>query len=424
MSINKQLWLIILFNLLAFISHPVMALTDQQKKMLDQLDQLDQLDHLDFIDQNEKANKCIFARDFDCAEKSIVKAAKSISNSQDKNELRITQQNLGKERQLKADEEKAEKERLLAEERRRERLERERIAQQEYEEEKRQHDANMKGLLAIAAGTYVGYSARNYSPEQQSRLVESAERSVMNGNSSELDSTSNQVISERQKQHNAQMQEIAEQNRRAAEAKREREQREAERNEREAERRRDAARERDGVQHLAEVREQNEADALKRRTEEELRAQQERAQKRKEEERHNQELRDSNERKRVADAEAAKKKAEAAAAKLAEQQAEKQAREQYLLAMQSGIRLGVKNCYGQYEVGGTKPKVKPEVVPCIDVHYRARCEGSAVNYDGVHKNFIGFDVGCFGDTATISPKPACPVNQLHVEVVEVRTCGG
>lgn len=119
-----------------------------------------------------------------------------------------------------------------------------------------------------------------------------------------------------------------------------------------------------------------------------------------------------------------RKKNEAAASRLAEQQAEKQAVVQYLRAVQSGIRLGVKNCYGQYEVGGTLPKIKPEVVSCIDVYYRARCEGSAANYGGVIKNFTGFDAGCFGDTATISPKPDCPVSQVHVSVDEVRKCGG
>ena len=93
--------------------------------------------------------------------------------------------------------------------------------------------------------------------------------------------------------------------------------------------------------------------------------------------------------------------------------------------MRSGIRLGVKNCFGSYEVGGNRPNIKPEAVGCINVHYRARCAGSMVNYDGIHKNFIGGGPGCFGDTSTISPKPACPAEQVSVEVIDVRPgCGG
>lgn len=123
MGICKRLWFTILVSLMIFATLPAMSMTpQQQKKMLDQLDQLDQmekLDHFDFSDLAAKADACTHARDFNCAEKNIAKASKSISSSQDKKALQELKRNLVAERKA-AEEERLAEELRLAEARRRE----------------------------------------------------------------------------------------------------------------------------------------------------------------------------------------------------------------------------------------------------------------------------------------------------------------
>jgi len=235
MNVNKGVWLTIVLNLMTvtFLPESVMAeLTDQQKKMISQLDQLDQLDHLEFMAQSDKANACIRARDYACAEKKITKAAKYAINSKDKTALRLVKQNLAAERRLEQEERTA-----AAEQARQIRLAEERSAREAEERRRREQRAQedsgptlLRGALAIAAGTYVGNAARNYSPEQQTRLMESTMKGVLNGNMDELHSTSNQVMAEREQEHNVKMRQIREQREReerAAQARKEREERAA-----------------------------------------------------------------------------------------------------------------------------------------------------------------------------------------------------
>ena len=129
----------------------------------------------------------------------------------------------------------------------------------------------------------------------------------------------------------------------------------------------------------------------------------------------------------LAAAERARKKAEAEAAKKAEQEAEEQAKREYLVALARGTQLKARTCpggEGQYYVVGLLPKIKPEKVDCVDLHYRARCEGHANYIDGVGKTFLGIATDCFmGDTYKIEPKPACPLAQLQITVKEIRACG-
>lgn len=129
----------------------------------------------------------------------------------------------------------------------------------------------------------------------------------------------------------------------------------------------------------------------------------------------------------LAAADRARKKAEAEAARKAEQDAEEQARRDYLVALARGTQLKARTCpggEGQYYVVGLLPKIRPEKVDCVDLHYRARCEGQATTIDGVGKTFLGIATDCFmGDTYKIEPKPACPLAQLQVTVKEIRACG-
>ena len=110
--------------------------------------------------------------------------------------------------------------------------------------------------------------------------------------------------------------------------------------------------------------------------------------------------------------------------KLAEQQAEKLERAQYLQSIKTGTRLVATMCpggEGKYYATGTRPRIKPEVVSCVDVRFRAYCPGSVQYSEGLAHIFVGM-AGCFGDTYEITPTPGCKVDQVRVEVVEASEC--
>ena len=115
------------------------------------------------------------------------------------------------------------------------------------------------------------------------------------------------------------------------------------------------------------------------------------------------------------------------ATKKAEQAAQQQAEQAYLKKVAAGVKLVATKCpdnEGHYYATGSMPKIRPEVVGCIDVHYQAICPGSRIAIEGVAKNFIGMS-GCFGDTYQIAPKPACAVKDVPIRVVDVRPgCSG
>lgn len=119
-------------------------------------------------------------------------------------------------------------------------------------------------------------------------------------------------------------------------------------------------------------------------------------------------------------------KAQAARQKAQEEANEKREQADYLRALESGTKLYARKCpdgEGKYYMVGKRPKIKPEKVGCVDVHFEARCPGSARGSTGVSKNFLGIATDCFmGDTTTIEPKPACPVDQVSVLVRSIRPC--
>lgn len=134
-------------------------------------------------------------------------------------------------------------------------------------------------------------------------------------------------------------------------------------------------------------------------------------------------------RERAADeAEARTQRAQEKADRLAKQQADKDAAEKakadYLVALLQKTTLRVRNCYGKYSVVGVRPSIKPELVACVDVHYRARCTDGHEYTRGVGKNFVGMGTDCFtGDTYELAPKPMCPVEKVQVEATAMRPCG-
>lgn len=395
---NRKHWLLnfILLSLLASVAAAAIAMDASLLELLEMSDQIDKSEKQDFHAALDRANACTRARNFACAESELAKAKKVANGGQDKKMLLASLDGLASEKQQLANEKIQEEKARLAqleqeeEDRRREKRERREQEQEEREQAQAERAAEERESTRQA---WMGFAQH---VTQKFDEVGALNRNV----------------------HFQTMAAIEDSKRAAAQQEAERRRARAEQDRLDEDRRRNAERKRADTQRLAQVQERDETNARNKREADAARVQQEREQKRIEDERRNQEARDSMERKRVAEAEAARQKAEAAAARLAEQQAEQRAQEQYLQAMKNGIRLGVKNCFGQYEVGGTMPKAK-EVVSCINVHYRARCEGSTASYDGIFKNFTGFDAGCFGDTSTISPKPACPAAQLRIDVTEV-----
>ena len=104
----------------------------------------------------------------------------------------------------------------------------------------------------------------------------------------------------------------------------------------------------------------------------------------------------------------------------------REARDGYLLAMTRGIKLAARTCpdgRGKHYIVGTRPEIKPEVVGCIDVQYRAVCVGARESVEGSVHNFVGASTDCFfGDAAEISPTPSCKAAQVSVKVTSVTAC--
>ena len=110
------------------------------------------------------------------------------------------------------------------------------------------------------------------------------------------------------------------------------------------------------------------------------------------------------------------------AAKKAEAEKKQNDKANYLQNFAIGTRLKAIACYGETSVVGVAPKIRPEVVGCVDVHYRAQCEDSAAYVDGIANNFVGMSMSCFGDTYRVEPKPACASERVRVTVREARAC--
>ncbi|MBX9959315.1 MAG: hypothetical protein K2Y15_04200 [Burkholderiaceae bacterium] len=118
------------------------------------------------------------------------------------------------------------------------------------------------------------------------------------------------------------------------------------------------------------------------------------------------------------------RKARREAEKKAEAEAKARAEQDYLQRLAAGTRMGAKNCYGEQHVMGAMPNIKPKTVACIDMHFRAYCQGShpGVAYQGVLKNMVSMGTGCFGDTVEIKPKLGCKAEDIRVEVTQARPC--
>lgn len=164
MNINGWIYPGLFLCVLLFSALPATAMTNEQKRMLDQLDQLDRLE---FSEHEEKANACIRARDFGCAEKKLADAAKFVSSSRDKDILQELHQKLAAERRVAQEEarrreEEAERERQEARRREEEdERERRRQAEREADEESPSTAAMFGAVLNTFATTYNQQTARD-----------------------------------------------------------------------------------------------------------------------------------------------------------------------------------------------------------------------------------------------------------------------
>lgn len=125
--------------------------------------------------------------------------------------------------------------------------------------------------------------------------------------------------------------------------------------------------------------------------------------------------------------EAARKRVvEQTAARAAARAEDAAAERKYLEAVRAGTTLSARKCpdgEGRYYVVGIRPKISPQVVACVDLHYRAQCAGSRSFSSGVGNNFSGISTSCYiGDTYKIDPTPPCPIEQVTVTAVKVTAC--
>ena len=130
--------------------------------------------------------------------------------------------------------------------------------------------------------------------------------------------------------------------------------------------------------------------------------------------------------KQAADDKRRRDEAQAKAEREAKALSDKLAKDSYLRTVARGMRLRATTCMdgeGKHYMVGIRPSVKPELVSCIDVRFRAVCEGSQQGSQGLARNFLGASTDCWmGDTVEINPKPACKASEVKVEVVSVSEC--
>lgn len=400
------------------------AAADSRQQMLKRLEQLDRLDRADFLDGLDEAGQCTAKRNFSCAEASLQRIKPLARSTDDERLFALASNGLQREKNQVAQEERAQRE----EEERAEREERRLIAEEERaqraaaEEEKRRALQYGLNSMAIAMG------GKNLRPEQLNTLMEANKRDYeQGGNGSNLQSSLNKMKADNERRLQESQQQI-----RAQQVQRQREQEEL---------RQATARQRASVQPAVNSAATSagavttaSATALAASRRQEEMARQERAEQQLLE-RKNQEaaaaVAEQERQKKLAqekadrEARLAAEKAEREAKKVAEKAAADRARQEYLQAMSTGITLRARTCPGPgYYIVGIRPRIKPEVVSCIDIRYGTRCPGERSYTEGVGKNFLGASTDCFmGDTYEVLPRPACPADQVEVKVISVEGCG-
>lgn len=413
-SIHKHLLFVLL---IALAPHSLNAAT--QEEMIKRMEMLDKMDRMDLMEGLDKANACTRKRNFSCTEKELNQVRSLIKNSTDKKLYDLAQQNMTDEKAIIAEEirYKKEQERLQREEE--DRLERQRereLAAQRRQQEEENRARNLQFAMGAAA---LAATSKHMTQDQINRSMEALKNDYSSGsrNSQIFLQSLNQTKQENQQRHDQKMQEIREQQAR--------QQREQDRLRRQAaEYAREQQQERDRQSRLAESRIQEQKDQAERKKAElEARAKQE-AQER---ERQAQIKKEQAERERLAEQRRLEQQREnerREAEKIAQKEAAAKAKQDYFAQQKRDTRLWALKCFGDYYVNGSRPRVKPEVVACVDVYFDARCNSSNhTQTRGKISNFVGVGDGCyFGDTGKME-KLSCEAENIVVTVTDVRTCG-
>ena len=115
---------------------------------------------------------------------------------------------------------------------------------------------------------------------------------------------------------------------------------------------------------------------------------------------------------------------------VARQESEKaakiQAQSQYLAEVKRQFRLKATTCpdgEGKYYAVGVNPNIKPQVVACYGIQFRAQCRGGGISAYGGTKHFASMSASCFaGESVVMEPKLACKPEDVQITVTEVTPC--
>jgi len=391
---------------------------DDFDELLRMSEQLDELDQQDFEHAITAAENCVFARDFACVARNLTKATKLVSGQAGKDAIQSVNNLVAEERQAMRREEelRVAEARALREEKEAREAE---IEQAALDDKCYERCSQPNQLRQCREGRLDYFRCEDDDGGGQDNSIGAGIIAGVNSalqGKAQIDAIHNRAMAAFQAQ--------AEERRRlqAEQRERDRAQREANRRVLLEQRERETAARQQQQQANSDARQREMAQLQERQRRESA----EREQKIREQARQQEAA--AREEKRVAEAATAKAAREQAAAdrqaKLAADKAASADRARaYLQSVASKTKLLARNCYGGTYVVGIRPKVSPEEVACIDVHYRARCAGSDAFTDGVGKNFVGIGTDCFsGDTFEVKPKPACLAQEVDVTVRAVTSC--
>lgn len=426
------------FNYLPKVILPVLvvlcstAIADNSRQqLLDRLALLEKLDRADFLNGLEEANQCTGKRNFSCADNGLQRIKPLLRNADDEKLFALAMQNLQREKNQVAEENRLQREaeQLAARERQRlidaEEAEERRQQRAAAEEEKRR--AIQYGINSVA----IAAASKNLDRGQLNTLMEANARDYQEGgNGRNLQASFDKLKADNERRFQENQQKIREQ-----QAERRREQAAVQRA-LEEQRVKEAQRQQQTVaaQRVAQEQATQQATQQRQQAEEKKRQEAERIQK--EQERQKQaalvaaekereaaeQLKEKERKEQERQQKLVQEKAEREAKKAAEKAEKERAEAQYLEESARTIRMKARTCPGGYYLFGDRKRISPEVVACIDVHYSLRCPGGRGAYErGVAKNFVGMNMGCLGDTYQIS-KPSCNVDEVIVDIDKAVPC--
>lgn len=421
--------------LLALVSAAAVASTDKARDMREAFARMDREDFLDGI---EKADECTRQGKFSCADKTLAEIHELANGTSDEKLWKMASANLAAERQRAEDEERQRRE---AEDRER-REEAQLIAEAEAEERRQQRaidEENRRKALQIGLNNIaIAAAGKGLSSQQLSTLMDASTRDVMEGSGgSNMREATARLRADSERKNQQEMQRINEQ--RAQQRQREQETMQravALQRQKETLRSSPAASSAGAATSSAATAASGSAALASAALASEQKQDAERAARQQQEEkaRLERKAQAEAEQKRLAAESALKEqerqkklaqdKADREAKRAAEKARDEAEKREYLSQTAQKSTLKARVCYGKTYVVGIRPRIKPERVACVDMHYRASCPGSRAYVTGVVKNFVGIGTDCFtGDTADME-KMSCPAEDIRIEVVEAQPCGG